>query len=106
MMAEYEKENVVKEIILSYKGDREYYFEAEYLEGKVLAHFFINQTNPKIGTGHYQYISKKEQYKNTMPDIGHYEIQVDETNAKRIYLFHHNLIPSGLADGYEIWERQ
>lgn len=104
MMEAYNKEGVETKITLQYKGEREYYFEAEYFEGKVLAHFFINQTNPKIGKGHYQYLSKKEKYIKTMPDIGHYEIQVDETNPKKLYLFHHNLIPSGLADGYEVWE--
>lgn len=105
MMGDYNREGVETKITLQYKGEREYYFEAEYFEGKVLAHFFINQTNLKIGKGHYQYIEKKENYKNTMPDIGHHEIQIDETNPKRLYIFHHNLVPSGLADGYEIWER-
>lgn len=48
--------------------------------------------------GTYQYLNRR--------DLGSFEVLVDETNPKRIYLYYKNMIPSGLAEGYEIWEKQ
>ncbi len=91
-------------IELHYSGDREYTFEAEYEEGRKRGVLFLNATNPFEGDGNYQYISKKSN-RFIMPDIGHYTLHIDKVNPNRFYLFHMNQIPSGLAEGYEIFER-
>jgi hypothetical protein len=86
-----------------YHGDRQYSFEAQYEEGKLKSTIYMDETNPKEGNGHYQYLNKDKKY--ILPDIGYYQLQVDTQNPKRILLFHKNLIPSGLAEGYEVLER-
>jgi len=91
-------------IELVYHGNREYSFQADYEEGTLKAVIYLDETNPKEGKGHYQYIEKhKSDY--AMPDLGFYELQIDAENPKRIYLFHRNQIPSGLSEGYEVFER-
>ena len=42
---------------------------------------------------------------HTLPDVGYFKLQVDTLNPKRIYVYHNNLIPSGIAQGYEVWEK-
>ncbi|HEY6504375.1 MAG TPA: hypothetical protein VIZ28_10400 [Chitinophagaceae bacterium] len=103
MMNDYR--DVLSEIKLKYVGAREYKCEIYYKEGITKATFFIDITNNKIATGKYQYTVKYSD-KATMPDLGTFELHVDELNDKRLYVFHKNLIPSGLASGYEIWERE
>lgn len=57
----------------------------------------LNLANRMTGMGSYKYACKD--------DFGKYEFQVDEENARRIIVYYKNTIPSGLAEGYEIWER-
>lgn len=90
-------------ITLKYKGGGEYTGEAFYEQGKKTFTICLDRTNPKIGTGNYQYVEKKEGYE--MPDLGTYTIQVDNNNADRLYVYYSNVIPNGLAKGYEIWEK-
>jgi len=40
-----------------------------------------------------------------MPDLGSYQLQVDNINRKVLYVYYKNMIPNGLAEGYEIWEK-
>ena len=91
-------------IVIQYKGDRQYVFEADYEEGRKKGVIFVDEQNLKIATGHYQYISKKPGY--ILPDIGDYRFQVDELDNKKIFVFFSNSIPSGLAEGYEVWVRK
>lgn len=96
--------DVSTKIIIEYKGDRQYVFEADYEEGRKRGVIFVDEENLKIATGHYQYISKKPGY--ILPDIGDYRFQIDELDKKKIFVFFSNLIPSGLAEGYEVWVRK
>ena len=59
--------------------------------------FNLNLGNKMIGTGSYKYIQTD--------DYGKYEFQVDEDDNNRIVVSYENTIPSGLANGYEIWEK-
>jgi len=98
---------VDSKIELIYHGDRRYTFEAEYQEGRLTAVIYLDPTNPREGNGHYQYIKKHHISGHFMPDLGFYQLQVDEQDpTKRIFLFHKNQIPSGLEEGYEVLERQ
>jgi hypothetical protein len=54
-------------------------------------------TAPITGSGNYKYEGKY--------DFGTYNFQIDPENENRILVFYQNTIPSGLAEGYEIWER-
>jgi len=96
--------NIYSRIELKYLGERQYRFEAEYEEGRKRAVVYIDQTNTEQGSGHYQYISKKKP-EGILPDIGYFRIQVDTLDPNKLYVFHKNIIPSGLAEGYETWKR-
>ena len=49
------------------------------------------------GVGSYKYINTD--------DFGKYEFQIDDQNSNRIIVYYKNTIPSGLSEGYEIWEK-
>lgn len=57
----------------------------------------LNTANKMIGSGSYKY--------SNIDDFGKYEIQVDDENNNRIIVNYKNTLPSGLAEGYEIWEK-
>lgn len=57
----------------------------------------LNLANKMTGTGSYKY--------SNQDDFGKYEIYVDDENNSRIIVNYENTLPSGLAKGYEIWER-
>jgi hypothetical protein len=95
--------NVDMNISLTYKGDGEYVGEAFYEEGKVAITICLDKTNPKTGNGTYQYLEKKPGYE--MPDLGTYTIQVDDNGSDRIFIYYSNIVPNGLAKGYEIWAK-
>jgi hypothetical protein len=38
-------------------------------------------------------------------DIGIYTFYVNELDKTRLYIFHQNILPSGLSHGYEEWRR-
>jgi hypothetical protein len=90
---------VKPEINLEYKGEGEYIGTAFYEEGEVEFTINLNKLNPKTGTGIFQYRNKTE------PDLGIYDIQVDNNSKDRIYIKYSNVIPSGNVGGYEIWEK-
>ena len=85
------------------RGDGQFEGTADYEEGKVKFDIVLDKVNPSYGLGTYQYISKKEKY--ILPDLGKYETIRDKVNQDRIFLHYNNILPSGLAEGYEIWER-
>jgi hypothetical protein len=95
-------DNIVnQEIVLHYDGDAKYHGYAHYdkgKKGKTKITLNLDTENPMTGTGTYQYLEK------TVIDIGTYKFQVD-IDKKRIYIFYSNLLPSGLASGYEIWKK-
>jgi hypothetical protein len=86
-----------------YKGNRQYQFESQHKEGKIKAVIYLDQINPSEGSGVYQYSEKLKDY--ILPDIGYFKLIVDTLDCKRLYVYHRNLIPSGLAEGYEIWQK-
>ncbi len=97
MKEAYNENPVPPEVTFRYLGGRQYSVEADYLEGKVNATVFLNETNPEEGVGTYQYDLPERKM-----DIGRYLLKVDQNNPGRLILFHENLIPSGLAQGYEV----
>lgn len=86
-------------INLEYLGNRRYEFEVVYDEGVAKGAFYTDEHTHQFGIGTYQYITKKE------ADFGTYTYHVDQTNSKRLYVVHKNILPSGIAEGLEIWER-
>ena len=88
---------------MTYQGEGEYNGTATYKDGKVEITINLEKANPKIGKGIYQY--------NDKTDLGTYEIQVDRNDINKIYVSYSNVISSnsafsGLARGYEIWEKK
>ena len=57
----------------------------------------INLGNIMTGVGSYKYINTD--------DFGKYEFQIDDQNTNRIIVYYKNTLPSGLSEGYEIWEK-
>ncbi len=94
--------NAVPELTMNYKGFREYEIpQLHYEEGIVKATIFLDKTNKYQGIGNYQYT------KTTLEvDIGTYTLHVNELDKKRLYIFHQNILPSGLSVGYEVWVKQ
>ncbi|MBS1773866.1 MAG: hypothetical protein JST82_13485 [Bacteroidetes bacterium] len=82
-----------------YTGTAEYYNHSSSDNKKTLVSITLNlnTANRMIGEGSYKYISKN--------DFGIYSFHVDNDNHNRIILTYKNTIPSGLARGYEIWEK-
>ena len=95
---------VTSETYLDYLGGRQYNFEIDYEEGRVKGVLFIDEQNLRIAKGNYQYMSKIGG--KHLTDLGEYNVQLDELNYNRLFVFYKNIIPSGLAEGYEIWERK
>jgi hypothetical protein len=56
----------------------------------------LNLANRMTGFGSYKY--------SNIDDFGKYEIHVDDDNSNRIIVHYKNTIPSGLSEGYEVWE--
>lgn len=101
MTKTYVDNKVNPEIVLHYDGDAKYHGYVHYDKGdkgKTKITLDLDTVNPMTGTGTYQYLDK------TVIDIGTYKFQVD-IDKKRIYIFYSNLLPSGLACGYEVWEK-
>jgi hypothetical protein len=97
MTEEYKDVNI--SINLKYRGEGEYTGSAYYKGGKVKFIINLDKANPNIGKGVYQYI------KSEHPDFGTYDIKIDSDDSNVIYVSYSNIIPSGRARGYEIWER-
>jgi hypothetical protein len=89
-----------------YTGTAEYFLHDSY-EGrwqdrsiaktKAAITLNINLGNKMTGVGSYKYINTD--------DFGKYEFQIDDQNSNRIIAYYKNTIPSGLSEGYEIWEK-
>ena len=100
---DYIESNVNDSITLTYQGEGEYNGTATYKDGTVEITINLEKANPKIGKGIYQYYDKT--------DLGTYKIQVDRNDINKIYVSYLNVISSnsalsGLAHGYEIWEKK
>ena len=87
-----------------YTGYAEYYDDYKSCQRKnkiikivVKITLNLNQANIMTGLGSYKY--------SGFDDLGKYDFQVDDENQNRIIVNYQNRIPSGLAGGYEIWER-
>lgn len=85
-----------------YIGTVEYldHINSDWRNGKVvktkaLITLNLNLANKMTGTGSYKYLNRD--------DFGKFEFQVDEQNTNRIIVNYINTIPSGLAEGYEVW---
>ena len=94
---------VPSDLELKYKGSRRYEIpKVTYPEGNVKASIFIDTSNRKLGSGIYQYTSKFD----GPVDFGTYIMYVDELDHRILYVFHKNILPSGIAVGYEVWVKQ
>ena len=96
-LAFYDELSNRKKIKLEYLFNGKYSGTVEYDEGTTKISITLDSTNEMQGKGTYQYTNRR--------DLGTYEVQIDKINTKRIYLYYKNTIPSGLAEGYEIWEK-
>ncbi len=90
----------------NYTGNAEYYDHNvvgtnaySYPKPKTTAEIILNLNNiDRVrGTGSYKYKGKD--------DCGSYEIMTIGTNLD-ILVYYKNILPSGLAEGYEIWTRK
>lgn len=88
-----------------YTGTVEYldHLTSDWRNGKInkiksMVTLNLNLANRMTGSGSYKYLDRD--------DIGKFEFQVDEQDKNRIIVYYVNTIPSGLAEGYEIWERR
>jgi hypothetical protein len=88
-----------------------YLFKGVYT-GKAIYHkYWVNDKNQKTkvwftlhlsadlntGSGSYAYSERN--------DSGIYSFQISETDANKVIIRYKNIIPSGIAEGYEIWKR-
>lgn len=87
-----------------YTGTVEYldYKESDWRNGKIIKikaiiTLNLNLANKMTGSGSYKYFNRD--------DFGKFEFQVDEQNSDRVLVSYINTIPSGLAEGYEIWAK-
>lgn len=103
MTQRYIDKGVETKISLTYMGDGEYVGIAFYEQGKVAITICLDKTNPNTGTGTYQYLEKKPGFE--MPDLGTYVIQVDNKSTDEVFVYYSNIVPNGLARGYEIWKK-
>jgi low affinity Fe/Cu permease len=100
----YNEKNVNTSIKVKHCGEGRFVGTAYYEEGKVEFEIFLDQTNPSYGLGSYQYIHKTKGYE--MPDFGKLELIRDKVDKEKIYIYYKNIVPSGLAEGYEVWENK
>ncbi|TWI95857.1 hypothetical protein JN11_04132 [Mucilaginibacter frigoritolerans] len=99
MTRAYKEKSVNVAVTLNYRGEGEYVGTAFYEKGKVKFTINLDRANPNNGKGVCQYIDS-----GSDPDFGTYDIKVDSDNSK-IYVSYSNIMPTGRALGYEIWEK-
>jgi hypothetical protein len=89
------------EFKLEYKGHRKYEAILNYPDGdsNVKVTLFAEENDANIGIGHYQYLDKP------IADFGTNTFHVDQKNGNRLYVYSKNVVPSGLAEGLEIWKK-
>ena len=89
-----------------YSGTAEYFFHDSYSgrwqdrvikKTKAFITLNLNSANRMTGTGSYKY--------DSVDDYGKFEFHINEQNKKELIVYYKNTIPSGLAEGYEIWEK-
>lgn len=101
-LAFYDDLTDIKKIELKYLFNGKYSGTVDYDEGTTKISITLDNTNEMQGKGTYQYTKSTD---NKLPNLGTYEIQVDELDKSKIYVYYKNTIPSGLAEGYEIWKK-
>jgi len=99
----YIEKNINPSIKIKYKGEGLFQGTADYEIGSVKFEIFLDQTNPNHGSGIYQYTKLKDSNIQSI-DFGKYELNRDIVNKRRLIIYYTNIVPSGLAEGYEIWE--
>jgi len=90
----------------NYIGTAEYYNHTagispfDFSKPKVLVdiNLSLNSADRITGTGSYKY--------HIGVDYGVYKFQVVDRKKKKILIYYENILPSGLAEGYEIWEKK
>ena len=89
------------EFKLEYKGHRKYEAILNYPDGNsnVKVTLYADQDDANIGIGNYQYLDKP------IADFGTNTFHVDQKNDNRLYIYSKNIVPSGLAEGLEIWKK-
>jgi hypothetical protein len=82
-----------------YDGTADYHKYWENFGEKTTVKFTLtlNKSNLTTGSGNYKYMERD--------DYGIYSFQMNATNKNEILVTYKNTIPSGLAEGYEKWER-
>ncbi|MEP7230146.1 MAG: hypothetical protein ABI691_07830 [Ginsengibacter sp.] len=104
IMPRYNSRLVSTLIKIKHSGEGRFIGIADYEEGSVEFEIFLDSINPSYGEGTYQYLHKHEGY--LMPDFGTLKLIRDKVDLKRIYIYYNNIASSGLAEGYEIWEKE
>lgn len=89
------------EFKLNYKGNRRYEAIVPYPDGpsRVKAVLYADPDDANLGNGSYQYLDKP------IADFGTYNFHVDQKDPTKIYVYHKNVVPSGIAEGLEIWKK-
>lgn len=90
----------------NYIGTAEYYnptagispFDSSKPKMSVDINLSLNSADRITGTGSYKY--------RIGEDYGVYKFQVVDSKKKKILIYYENILPSGLAEGYEIWEKK
>jgi hypothetical protein len=109
-LAFYSCDNTDWSIILNYEFGGNYQGTAEYYKHgtgtspfdtnkpKTIANInlTLNSADKITGSGSYRYEENE--------DYGTYNFQVIDREKKRLLVYYENILPSGLAEGYEIWE--
>lgn len=83
----------------TYEGEADYhaYWKTYGTKTTVKFTMTLNPSNITTGAGNYKYLEKD--------DYGIYSFQVNAEDKNEILVTYHNTIPSGLAQGYEKWQR-
>jgi len=63
-------------------------------------HLILNSADKITGTGSYKYREEDGE------DYGVYKFQVVDKKKNKILVYYENILPSGLAEGYEIWVKK
>ncbi|MBK8364669.1 MAG: hypothetical protein IPN61_11615 [Bacteroidetes bacterium] len=90
-------ESIDSELQVRYLGERSYSIKAFYQLGEVEGFMQLDPFNPLRGSGTYQYVS------GGLKDIGTYEMFLNKQKPSAIYVEYKNIVPNGLAEGYETW---
>jgi len=100
----YDSQILTLKINLTYLFGGKYVGKADYNEGSADITISLDTTNEMQGKGTYEYYTRKD---GKLPDIGKYEIQIQSNSQHHttLFVYYKNTIPSGAAEGYEIWEK-